>query len=110
MKVTEKVEVDTVTDVRCDVCLTSTQVADGGLEFATLQAHWGYGSQHDGERYELHLCESCFFSTLAYFKQERRVQNLFSEDGCTDALKTDRTLGLVATDDYFGDKGGNEAQ
>lgn len=41
MKVTEKVEVDKVTDVRCNVCLTSTQVADGGLEFATLQAHWG---------------------------------------------------------------------
>lgn len=110
MKVTEKVEVDTVTDVRCDVCLTSTQVAEGEPEFATLQAHWGYGSKHDGQRYELHLCESCFFSTLAYFKQERRVQNLFSEDGCADALKSDGALGLVATDDYFRDKGGNKEQ
>ncbi|MDR5900130.1 hypothetical protein QC823_14185 [Halomonas vilamensis] len=57
MKVTEKVEVDAVTDVVCDVCLTSTGVAGGGLEFATLQAHWGYGSQHDGERYELLLLQ-----------------------------------------------------
>ncbi|MGP9590409.1 hypothetical protein ACT3UM_16310 [Halomonas sp. AOP13-D3-9] len=108
MKVTEKVEVDAVTDVVCDVCLTSTRTAGENLEYATLQAHWGYGTQHDGERYELHLCESCFFGTLAYFKQERRVQNLFSEDGC--ALSADDHLGLVAEDDYFRDEGGNKAQ
>lgn len=106
MKVTEKVEVDAVTDVVCDVCLTSTGAAGGGLEFATLQAHWGYGTQHDGERYELHLCESCFFGTLAYFKQERRVQNLFSEDGCPGDLSADGELGLVAQDDFFHDQGG----
>lgn len=104
MKVTEKVEVDAVTDVRCDVCLTSTQTVNGGLEFATLQAHWGYGSQHDGERYEAHLCEDCFFRTLAYFKQERRVQNLFSEEGCADALQPNEKLGLVTTNDYFRDR------
>lgn len=105
MKVTEKVEVEAVTDVVCDVCLTTTRVAGENLEYATLQAQWGYGSQHDGERYEVHLCESCFFSTLAYFKQERRVQNLFSEDSDRDrALNTDDRLGLVATDDYFRDR------
>ncbi|MYL24307.1 hypothetical protein GLV89_11020 [Halomonas alkaliantarctica] len=104
MKVTEKVEVDAVTDVVCDVCLTSTRVTGGGLEFATVQAHWGYGTQHDGERYELHLCESCFFSTLGYFKQERRVQNLFSEDGCPGDLSASDELGLVAKDDFFHDQ------
>lgn len=108
MKVTEKVEVDAVTGVRCDVCLSSTQAENGGPEFATLQAHWGYGSQHDGERYEVHLCEDCFFSTLAYFKQERRVQNLFSEDGCPGDLSANGELGLVAKDDYFRDQGGRE--
>lgn len=55
----------------------------------------------DGERYELHLCEDCFFQTLAYLKQERRTQNLFSEDG-QDFIDD---LGLVAKDDYFGDAG-----
>ncbi len=104
MKVTEKVEVDAVTDVRCDVCLTSTQSKNGGLEFATLQAHWGYGSQHDGERYEVHLCEDCFFSTLAYFN----VQNLFSEEG--DAGLKAGDIGLVAKDDYFRDNGGSTRQ
>lgn len=61
MKIKEKVEIETVTDVQCDLCLCSTRVTSGGLEFATLQAQWGYGTKHDGERYELHLCEECFF-------------------------------------------------
>ena len=104
MKVTEKVEVDAVTDVRCDVCLTSTQSKNSGLEFATLQAHWGYGSQHDGERYEVHLCEDCFFSTFAYFN----VQNLFSEEG--DAGLKAGDIGLVAKDDYFRDNGRDTRQ
>jgi hypothetical protein len=42
---------------------------------------------------------------LTYFKQERRVQNVFSEDSDRDqAFNTDDRLGLVATDDYFGDR------
>lgn len=86
----------------CDVCLTTTHVAGENLEYATLEAHWGYGSQHDGERYEIHLCESCFFSALAYFKQERRVQNLFSEDGYGNRVwNKDDPLGLLARDEYF---------
>jgi hypothetical protein len=63
-----------------------------------LQAHWGSGSAHDGERYELHLCERCFFQSVASFKQERRIQTMFSaneKDRLTD------NFGLVATDDYF---------
>ena len=86
MKVTEKVEVDAVTDVRCDVCLTSTQSKNGGLEFATLQAHWGYGSQHDGERYEVHLCEE------------------------GDAGLKAGDIGQVAKDDYFRDNGRDTRQ
>lgn len=80
MKINGKVEVDTVTDVVCDVCLCSTRIANDGLEFATLQARWGYGTAHDGERYEIHLCESCFSLTVANLKQERRIQNLFSDE------------------------------
>jgi hypothetical protein len=101
MKITGRVEIETVTDVVCDVCRCSTRLNPGGHQFCTLQAQWGYGTAHDGERYELPLCEDCFFRTLAYLKQERRIQHLFSEEG--QAL-TDN-LGLVAKDDYFGDAG-----
>lgn len=103
MKIIGKMEVDTVTDVVCDVCLCSTQVDNGGHEFATIQAHWGYGAKHDGERYEIHLCESCFFETVAYLRQERRTQNLFSDNDRLDDKQTNEKLGLLAKDDYFRD-------
>jgi hypothetical protein len=64
MKIIGKVEIEAVVDVVCDVCQFSTRVTGGGLQFATLQAHWGWGTKHDGERYELHLCEGCFFRAL----------------------------------------------
>lgn len=100
MKITGRVETEIVTDVKCDVCTCSTRVDAGGLQFATLKAKWGVGTKHDGERYEFHLCEGCFFGTIAYFRQERRVENLFDETaqvGVTD------DFGLVTRDDLFGD-------
>jgi hypothetical protein len=63
------------TDVLCDVCMESTQ-----RNYAVLSAHWGSGSKHDGEQYELHLCEACFFATLATLKREHRVKQMFNED------------------------------
>lgn len=42
--------VETVVDITCDVCRQSTSVEGYGQQFGTLQAHWGYGSKHDGER------------------------------------------------------------
>lgn len=98
MKITGRIETETVTDIKCDVCNCSTRVANAGLQFASLQAHWGFGTKHDGERYELHLCEICFFGTIAYIKQERRTQGMFDEN---DLALTSDNLGLVARDDFF---------
>ncbi len=42
---------ETVADITCDVCCQSTRVEGHGFQFGALQAHWGYGSKHDGERY-----------------------------------------------------------
>ncbi|WP_338923738.1 hypothetical protein V0M98_36640 (plasmid) [Pseudomonas silesiensis] len=99
MKITEMIEVETVTDIVCDVCGGSTHLKTGGHQFGTLKADWGYGTTHDGERYEVHLCEQCFFQALANLKQERRTHTLFSEDGQDQA----ENLGLVAQGDYFDD-------
>lgn len=101
MRIIGRVEVDTVTDVLCDVCQSTTRV-EGALQFATLAARWGYGASHDGERYELHLCESCFFETHAYIRQQRRISHMFDND--SDPV-TDQDLGLVAKEDYFADGG-----
>ncbi|WP_141440763.1 hypothetical protein [Vreelandella titanicae] len=103
MKITGKIELDSVADVVCDVCLCSTRGNNDGLEFATLQTHWGYGTMHDGERYEIHLCESCFILAVSNLKQERRIQNLFSDDEGVSSQSADDGFGLVAKDDYFRD-------
>ena len=70
------------TDVLCDVCMESTQ-----LNYAVLSANWGKGSKHDGEQYELHLCEACFFATVATLKREHRVKQMFNEDYNESALE-----------------------
>lgn len=100
MKITGRVETEVVTDVKCDICTRSTRADAGGLQFATLKAKWGFGTKHDGERYEFHLCEGCFFGTIAYFRQERRVENLFDD---TDQVSVTDDFGLVTRDDFFGD-------
>lgn len=101
MKITGPVEVESVIDVKCDVCGTSTRIEEGGYQFATLQAHWGYGTLHDGERYEIHLCEHCFFQALANIKEQRRGEHMFSDD----PPEHSSDLGLVARDDFFKESG-----
>ena len=75
MEIKKLQQVRFITDVLCDVCKQSTT-----LKFATFSAHWGYGSTHDGDRYELQLCEKCFSYALATLKKERRDAFMFDEN------------------------------
>ena len=82
MKIVTKQEVDVISDIRCDVCDESCSPVEGyDPLYGTLSAKWGYGSTHDGEAYEVHLCESCFFQTLANLQEQRRGHLMFSEQG-----------------------------
>ena len=65
---------EVIVDILCDVCHQAT-----ALEFGTLKAHWGYGSKHDGERYEVQLCETCFFYALTVLKTAKRDHHMFDE-------------------------------
>lgn len=76
-------QVETTIDVRCDLCGDSCkQETDDtqNLEFGTLKANWGYASKHDGESYNIHLCEGCFFQTLAHLREARRGIRMFDKD------------------------------
>lgn len=64
----------------CDVCGDSTCVDGRVPQVGRLCANWGSGSIHDGQRYEIHLCECCFFRTLSGLRRERMVNSLFDED------------------------------
>lgn len=44
-----------------------------------LWAYWGDGASHKGARYEVHLCEGCFFGALAHLRQERRIETMFDD-------------------------------
>lgn len=82
----------------CDVCGDDTRVAGYGPQCGTLQALWGDGSKHDGERYRVCLCEHCFFQALAYLRQERRINRLFDDEQLDD-----EDFGRVARDDFWGE-------
>ncbi|MFU4621829.1 hypothetical protein ACM705_14925 [Pseudomonas aeruginosa] len=103
MKIPAMEQTESISDVLCDVCGDSTRVEGYGLQFGTLRASWGcgYGSTHDGERYEVHLWEPCFFRTISGLRRERMVNFMFSDE---DQDLSD--FGRVARDDLFND-GGN---
>lgn len=62
-------EIDTVTDIRCDFCgQTCRDSLDMNFEYATVKAHWGYGSRKDGTIHEAHFCEKCFDAIEAVVK------------------------------------------
>lgn len=86
-------------EIVCDVCGSHTQVLGFGQQFGTLQASWGYGSQHDGEVYRVHLCEPCFFCTLANLRREQRIHTMFDDDQPAD----EHEFGRIARDNFFGD-------
>lgn len=88
---------ETTSDVTCDACCQSTSIEGYGQQFGVLQACWNYGSKHDGERYEVHLCEPCFFRTLAMLRRERMVNTMFDDE-----LDTNQDeFGLVRKDDFW---------
>ncbi len=87
MKLTKENLPGVVIDIRCDVCSKSTKKVLHGtdlFEYGTLSASWGYASQHDGEEYEIHLCEPCFFQAVANLKEQRRSAMLFSDEEDSD--------------------------
>jgi hypothetical protein len=74
MKTYKTKKVKVVEDVLCDCCGESTtNYADYvGPDYATLESCWGYGSYHDGTKYDIHLCETCFFDVINFLKEKRR--------------------------------------
>lgn len=88
MKNEGKTQSEATAEMRCDACQRASE--EGEHQFATLKA--GYGTQDAAERYELHLCKSCFSGTLAYIKRERFVHRMFDDD--YDTASDDR-LGMV---------------
>lgn len=67
---TELKEIGIIEDIVCNKCGNSCKVVDCENYFscAELVVHWGYGSGHDGEVHEAHLCEQCWEQIIKDFK------------------------------------------
>lgn len=102
MELIQHETVPVTVDVLCDVCSNSTSPTGASPQFGTLSTHWGYGSAHDGERYEVHLCENCFFMTLAGIRRERLVNQMF-ENTAENAGHLEQVFGLKDSGNYFKD-------
>lgn len=96
MKILGVMQVEVVSDVICDVCCRTTRTEGGGLEYGELRACWSSGSTHDGERYEVHLCQRCFFQSLSTMKNQRQTETRFDEN---DDNRCPENFGLIATGD-----------
>jgi hypothetical protein len=97
MEIKSQALVDVVEDVLCDVCCSSTRIPGYGLQYGKLEAHWGYGTQHDGEHYRVHLCELCFFRVLSGLRRERMVNGMFDDDQpCSES-----SFGLMDTGNFW---------
>jgi len=46
--------------------------------------------QHDGERYEVHRCEPCFFRTLAMLRRERMVNTIIDDEPIESGQQADQ--------------------
>lgn len=97
MEIKSHASVAVVVDVICDVCCSSTSIPGYGLQYARLEAQWGYGAQHDGEHYRVHLCESCFFRVLSGLRRERMVNGMFDDD----QPFSNHRFGLITTGNYW---------
>jgi hypothetical protein len=73
MKTFKEKKIRTVDDVHCDICgKSTTNTTNVGPDYATLESCWGYGSKHDGSKYNIELCETCFFEVLDFIKKKRK--------------------------------------
>jgi hypothetical protein len=65
--------IKSVDTIYCDACGANTTNYDFvGPDFATLEATWGYGSANDGTKFDIQLCEKCFYKVLESIKDKRR--------------------------------------
>lgn len=61
-------ETKVLSKIICNWCGTEIEpYYERSFEFATLVASWGYGSSHDMDAYELHLCENCVYEKIMPF-------------------------------------------
>lgn len=81
----------------CDVCGEAAPPNTAPAQLGVLAASWDERSQHAGLEYQVHLCEQCFFSTLATLRRERMVYRMFDAPS-EESSAQETEFGLVSQD------------
>lgn len=71
MKTYKNKTIKVIDQVICDVCGKVCTDDRYQSEYGTLEAIWGYHSRNDGTKYEIQLCENCFYDTISWMKNKR---------------------------------------
>lgn len=61
--------------IRCDICDQLTQ-----SNYGVLKADWSSNAYDKEDKYEVHLCKSCFSGTLSYLRNQKKLNHLFDEN------------------------------
>jgi len=71
MKTYKKVYIKREDKVYCDSCNKLCTDPNLGSEYAVLEASWGYASKSDGKKFDIQLCEDCFYKVLDWIKKRK---------------------------------------
>ena len=88
MKTYKEKTIKVLDHILCDICgKTCTDDYYNEHENATLEAAWGYNSGRDGGKFEIHLCENCFYDTIRWMKEKRKEYLLSACNDSVDPFK-----------------------
>lgn len=69
MKIFKQQSIQVIDRIICDIC------GNISTEYAEVKASWGYGSKNDGKRYDIDLCENCFYDTIGWMDGRSKHYN-----------------------------------
>ena len=74
MRTFKKKTIQTLDKIYCDICNSCCTHEDyNDHEYALIEASWGYFSNSDGSKYDIHICEKCFDDLLDWMKNKREI-------------------------------------
>lgn len=74
MKNNNSLQTEAIQCIRCDICNQPTQ-----FNYGVLKADWSSNSHVKKDKYEIHLCKSCFLGALSYLRNQKKLIHLFDE-------------------------------
>lgn len=92
MKTYKNKTVKVVDQIICDICGKVCTDDNYMSEYGILEAAWGYNSRSDGTKYEIHICENCFYDTISWMKNKRSEYIPVYSEIKNDPLNGDRYI------------------